>query len=153
MLRRARNSIQDAGRLARGGVPLRELREVRAAAGQLPRAEACHGDLRAANAVLDEELGGMVVLEWAGVDTGPRHVDLLTLWATSAAAQDRARVADAVLERTAAWEQSDVGLLWHAVALEQLVARLTRPDRGDGLDTAFARARLAEARRIAADLG
>jgi hypothetical protein len=46
-----------------------------------------------------------------------------------------------------------VGLLWHAVALEQLVARLTRPDRGDGLDAAFARARLADARRIAADLG
>jgi hypothetical protein len=151
-LRRARNSIRDAGRLVRGGVPLRELREVRAAARQLPRAEACHGDLRAANAVLDEEQGGMVVLEWAGVETGPRHADLLTLWATSAAAEDRARVAQAVLERTAAWEQPDVGLLWHAVALEQLVARLTRPDRGDGLDTAFARARLAEARRIAADL-
>ena len=47
----------------------------------------------------------------------------------------------------------DVGLLWHSVALEQLVARLTRSDRGDGLDAAFARDRLEEARRLAADLG
>ena len=152
-LRRARNSVQDAGRLVRGGVPLRELHAVRAAAAQLPRAEACHGELRAGNAVLDEELGEMVVLEWAGVDAGPRHVDLLTLWATAAGGEDRARIADAVLERTAAWEQPDVGVLWLAVALEQLVARLTRPDRGDGLDTAFARARLADARTMARALG
>ena len=151
-LRRARDSIHDGGRLVRGGVSLRELREVRAAAWQLPRAEACHGDLRAANVVLDGERGELVVLEWAGVATGPRHRDLLTLWATTAAAEDRARVADAVLERTAAWERPDVGLVWHAVALEQLVARLTRPDRGDGLDAAFARARLEDARRTAADL-
>ena len=46
-----------------------------------------------------------------------------------------------------------MGLLWHAVAFEQLVARITRPDRGDGLDAAFARARLAEARRTARELG
>ena len=58
-----------------------------------------------------------------------------------------------MLDRTAGWEVPDVGLLWHAVALEQLVSRLTHADRGDGLDSAFARARLAEARRIAADLG
>jgi hypothetical protein len=87
------------------------------------------------------------------VRSGPRHRDLLTLWATSPGDEDRALIADAVLDRTAAWEHPDVGLLWHAVALEQLVARLTRPDRGDGLDAAFARARLADARRIAADLG
>ena len=153
VLRRARSSIEDAGRLARGGIRFGELRAVRTAAGQLPLVEACHGDLRAANAVLDEELGAMVVLEWAGVQTGPRHRDLLTLWATSAGDEDRARIADAVLERTAAWELPDVGLLWHAIALEQLVARLTRPGRGDGLDTAFARARLAEARTMARRLG
>jgi len=152
-LRHALGSIEDAGRLVRGGVRLGELRAVRAAAGELPLAEACHGDLRAANLMLDGEAGGIVVLEWAGVRTGARHHDLLTLWATSAGHADRARIADAVLERTAAWEHPDVGLLWHAIALEQLVARLTRPDRGDGLDAAFARARLAEARRIAADLG
>jgi aminoglycoside phosphotransferase len=152
-LRRAVSSIEDAGRLVRGGVRLGELRAVRAAAGQLPLVEACHGDLRAANAVLDEDLDEMIVLEWAGVQTGPRHRDLLTLWATSARGEDRARIADAVLERTAAWELPDVGLLWHAIALEQLVERLTRPDRGDGLDAAFARARLAEARTMAGRLG
>jgi aminoglycoside phosphotransferase len=152
-LRRALGSVEDAGRLVRGGLRPGELRAVRAAAEQLPLAEACHGDLRAANAVLDEEVGGIVVLEWAGVGSGARHRDLLTLWATAPEEDDRARIADAVLERTAAWEYPDVGLLWHAIALEQLVARLTRPDRGDGLDAAFARARLAEARRIAADLG
>jgi hypothetical protein len=151
-LRRARASVQDAGRLVRAGVPLGELRAVRAAARQLPLAEIGHGDLRAANAVLDEELGRLVVLEWAGVQTGPRHRDLLTLWATTPGEEDRARIADVVLERTAGWEEPDVGVLWHAVALEQLVARVTRPDRGDGLDAPFARARLAEARRIAADL-
>ena len=84
---------------------------------------------------------------------GPRHRDLLTLWATSPDGEDRGTIAEIVLDRTAGWEEPDVGLLWHAVALEQLVARLTRPNRGDGLDAAFARARLAEARRIAADLG
>ena len=152
-LRRALGSVEDAGRLVRGGVRLSELRAVRAAAGELPLAEACHGDLRAANLVLDGEVGGIVVLEWAGVRTGPRHHDLLTLWATSAGDADRARMADVVREHTAAWEHPDVGLLWQAIALEQLVARLTRPDRGDGLDAAFAHARLAEARRIAADLG
>jgi aminoglycoside phosphotransferase len=152
-LRRALGSVEDAGRLVHGGVRLSELRAVRAAVGELPLAEACHGDLRAANLVLDGEVGGIVVLEWAGVRTGPRHHDLLTLWATSAGDADRARMADVVLEHTAAWEQPDVGLLWQAIALEQLVARLTRPDRGDGLDAAFAHARLAEARRIAADLG
>ena len=151
-LRRVLGSVEDAGRLVRGGVRLGELRAVRAAAGELPLAEACHGDLRAANAVLDEEVGGIVVLEWAGVGAGPRHRDLLTLWATSAAEEDRARIADAVLERTAAWEHPDVGLLWHAIALEQLAARLTRPDRGDGLDATFARARLAEARGRAREL-
>jgi hypothetical protein len=152
-LRRARASVQDAGRLVRGGVPLSELRAVRAAARLLPLAEVAHGDLRAANAVMDEELGRLVVLEWAGVEAGPRHRDLLTLWATTAGAEDRARVADVVLERTAAWEEPDVGVLWHAVALGQLVARLTRPDRGDGLDAAFARERLAEARTLARELG
>ena len=152
-LRRARASVQDAGRLVRAGIPLGELRAVRAAARQLPLAEVGHGDLRAANAVLDEELGRLVVLEWAGVETGPRHRDLLTLWATTPGDEDRARIADVVLERTVGWEKPDVGVLWHAVALEQLVARVTRPDRGDGLDAPFARARLAEARRIAADLG
>jgi hypothetical protein len=152
-LRRALGSVEDAVRLVRGGVRLGELRAVRAVAAELPLAEACHGDLRAANLVLDEKVGGIVVLEWAGASAGPRHRDLLTLWATSAGDEDRARIADAVLERTAAWEYPDVGLLWHALALEQLVARLTRPDRGDGLDAAFARDRLAEARRIAADLG
>jgi hypothetical protein len=120
---RARASVEDAGRLVRGGVRLGELRAVRAAARQLPLAEVTHGDLRAANVVLDENRGTLVVLEWTQVDPGPRR-----------------------------WQQPDVGLLWHAVALEQLVARLTRPDRGDGLDAEFARARLAEARRIAADL-
>jgi hypothetical protein len=152
-LRRARASVQDAGRLVRGGVPLSELRAVRAAARLLPLAEVGHGDLRAANAVMDEELGRLVVLEWAGVEAGPRHRDLLTLWATTAGEEDRARVADVVLERTAAWEEPDVGVLWHAVALGQLVARLTRPDRGDGLDAAFARERLAEARTLARELG
>jgi aminoglycoside phosphotransferase len=152
LLRHARGSVGDAGRLVRGGVRLGELRAVRAAAGELPLAETCHGDLRAANLVMDGGAGGIVVLEWAGVRTGPRHHDLLTLWATSAGDTERAQIADAVLERAAAWEHPDVGLLWQAIALEQLVARLTRPDRGDGLDAAFARARLAEARRIAADL-
>jgi aminoglycoside phosphotransferase (APT) family kinase protein len=112
-----------------------------------------HGDLRAANAVLDGEQDRLVVLEWAGLRGGPRHVDLLTLWATTADAEDRAHVAEAVRRRTARWEEPDVGLLWHAVALEQLVARLTRSDRGDGLDAGFARERLAEARRIAAGMG
>jgi aminoglycoside phosphotransferase len=151
-VRRALGSVEDAGRLVRGGVRLGELRAVRSAA-ELPLVESCHGDLRAANLVPDGTVGGIVVLEWAGVRPGPRHHDLLTLWATSVAHADRARIAAAVLERTAAWERPDVGLLWQAIAWEQLVARLTRPDRGDGLDAAFAHARLAEARRIAADLG
>jgi aminoglycoside phosphotransferase len=150
---RARATVEDAGRLVRGGLRLGELRAIRAAARQLPLSEVTHGDLRAANAVLDEGRGGLVVLEWTQVCPGPRHRDLLTLWATTPDDEDRGALADAVLDRTAGWEAPDVGLLWHAVALEQLVARLTRPDRGDGLDAAFSRARLAEARQIAADLG
>jgi aminoglycoside phosphotransferase len=153
VLGRARATVEDVGRLLRGGVRLGELRAVRAAARQLPLSEVSHGDFRAANAVLDEARGGLVVLEWTGVCPGPRHRDLLTLWATTPDDDDRRAIGDLVLDRTAGWEEPDVGLLWHAVALEQLVARLTRPDRGDGLDAAFARARLAEARRIAADLG
>jgi aminoglycoside phosphotransferase len=150
---RARGSVEDLGRLLRHGVRLGELRAVRTAARQLPSAEVVHGDLRAPNAVLDGGLGRLVVLEWAGVRAGPRHRDLLTLWATTPDADDRAVVADTVLARTTGWEGPDVGLLWHAVALEQLVARITRPDRGDGLDVAFARARLADARRLATGLG
>jgi aminoglycoside phosphotransferase len=151
-LRRARASVGDTGRLLRGGVRLGELRAVRAAAAQLPLSEVTHGDLRAANAVLDDE-GRMVVLEWTGVRSGPRHRDLLTLWASTPADADRARIARVVLDRTAGWEEPDVGLLWHAVALEQLAGRLVRADRGDGLDLAFCRARLADARGIAAELG
>jgi hypothetical protein len=150
---RARGSVHDLTRLLRHGVRPGELRAVRTAARQLPLAEVEHGDLRAPNAVLDGELGRLVVLEWAGVRAGPRHRDLLTLWATTPDADDRAVVADTVLERTTGWEGPDVGLLWHAVALEQLVARITRPDRGDGLDVGFARARLADARRLATGLG
>ncbi len=97
--------------------------------------------------------GRLVVLEWSGVRAAPRHRDLLTLWATTPDPQDRAQVGEVVLSRTAGWEEPDVGLLWHAVALEQLVARLTRADRGDGLDAAFARARLDEARAMADELG
>jgi aminoglycoside phosphotransferase (APT) family kinase protein len=115
--------------------------------------EVSHGDFRAASAVLEEAGERLVVLDWAGLRSGPRHRDLITLWATTPGDQDRARVAETVLDRTAGWEAPDVGLLWHAVALEQLVARITRADRGDGLDVAFARERLTEARRIAADLG
>ncbi|MGK5113065.1 MULTISPECIES: phosphotransferase [unclassified Geodermatophilus] len=151
-LRRARASVGDTGRLLRGGVRIGELRAVRAAAAQLPLSEVTHGDLRAANAVLDDG-GRLVVLEWTGVRPGPRHRDLLTLWATTADEEDRAQIARVVLDRTAGWEEPDVGLLWHAVALEQLVERLTRPGRGDGLDLAFGRARLADARGIAAELG
>ncbi len=165
-LQRARASVGDAGRLLRGGVRLGELRAVRAAAAQLPLSEAGHGDLRAANAVLDTTApdttdpdadpggpGRLVVLEWSGVRPAPRHRDLLTLWATTPDAEDRTQVGEVVLARTAGWEEPDVGLLWHAVALEQLVARLTRSDRGDGLDAAFARARLDEARAMADELG
>ncbi|MFW3171933.1 phosphotransferase [Geodermatophilus sp. CPCC 206100] len=151
-LRRARASVGDAGRLLRGGVRMGELRAVRAAAAQLPLSEVTHGDLRAANAVLDDG-GRLVVLEWTGVRAGPRHRDLLTLWATSPDEEDRARIAQVVLDRTAGWEEPDVGLLWHAVALEQLVERITRPGRGGALDLAFSRARLADARGIAAELG
>jgi aminoglycoside phosphotransferase len=150
---RARASVEDTGRLVRGGIRPGELRAVRAAARQLPLSEVTHGDLRAANVVLDESRGSLVVLEWTQVHPGPRHRDLLTLWATTPDDADRGAIADTVRDRTAGWEEPDVGLLWHAVALEQLVARLTRPDRGDGLDVEFARARLAEARRIAGDLG
>jgi hypothetical protein len=103
--------------------------------------------------VLEEDDERLVVLEWAGLRPGPRHQDLLTLWATTPADVGRRQIAEAVLDRTAGWEVPDVGLLWHAVALEQLVARLTRPDRGDGLDVEFARQRLVEARQLAADLG
>jgi hypothetical protein len=156
-LRRARSTVTDTGRLVRGGLRLAELRAVRAAAAQLPLSEVGHGDYRAANLVVD---GGtpdgedrLVVLEWSGVRAAPRHRDLLTLWATTPDPQDRAQVGEVVLSRTAGWEEPDVGLLWHAVALEQLVARLTRADRGDGLDAAFARARLEEARGMAAELG
>ncbi|MGY1623485.1 phosphotransferase [Geodermatophilus sp. SYSU D00965] len=151
-LRRARATVGDTGRLVRGGIRLGELRAVRAAAAQLPLSEVTHGDLRAANALLDDE-GRMVVLEWTGVRPGPRHRDLLTLWASTVGDEDRAQIARVVLDRTAGWEEPDVGLLWHAVALEQLVARITRADRGDGLDLAFCRARLADARGIAAELG
>jgi aminoglycoside phosphotransferase len=152
-LRRAGASVGDAGRLMRAGVPLGELRAVRAAARQLPLVEVGHGDLRTANVVMDDGSGRLVVLEWAGVEAAPRHRDLLTLWATTGGEEDRERVADVVLERTAGWEEPDVGLLWHAVALDQLVARITRPERGDGLDAAFARARLADARALARELG
>jgi aminoglycoside phosphotransferase len=148
---RVRMGAEDTGRLVRGGVRLGELRAVRAAARQLPLGEVTHGDFRAANAVLEEE-DRLVVLEWAGLRSGPRHADLLTLWATTPDAEDRAQVAEVVRGRTARWEAPDVGLLWYAVALEQLAARITRPDRGDGLDVAFARARLTEARRIAAGM-
>jgi aminoglycoside phosphotransferase len=151
-LRRARTSVGTTTRLVRGGVRLGELRAVRAAAAQLPLSEVTHGDFRAANAVLDDG-GRMVVLEWTGVRPGPRHRDLLTLWATTADDDDRAAVARVVLDRTAGWEEPDVGLLWHAVALEQLAERITRPGRGDGLDLRFCRARLADARGIAAELG
>jgi hypothetical protein len=153
VLGRARATVEDAGRLLRAGVRLGELRAVRVAAAQLPLAEVSHGDLRAANAVLDEDAGRLVVLEWGGVRPAPRHRDLLTLWASAADADDRRAIGEVVLERTAGWERPDVGLLWHAVALEQFVARVTRPDRGDGLDVRFARARLVEARRMAAELG
>ncbi|MGY1708248.1 phosphotransferase [Geodermatophilus sp. SYSU D00758] len=152
VLRRARASVADAGRLARAGVRRGELRAVRAAAAQLPLSEVTHGDLRAANAVLGPD-GGLVVLEWTGVRPGPRHRDLLTLWSSTPGEEDRAAIARVVLDRTAGWEEPDVGLLWHAVALEQLAARVARPDRGDGLDLAFCRARLADARGIAAELG
>jgi aminoglycoside phosphotransferase len=152
-LARARASVQDSGWLVRGGVRLGELRAVRAAARELPLSEVVHGDFRAANLVLDGDDERLVVLEWAGLRPGPRHQDLLTLWATTPAEPHRRQVAEAVLDRTAGWEAPDVGLLWHAVALEQLVARLTRPDRGDGLDAEFARQRLVEARRLAGDLG
>jgi aminoglycoside phosphotransferase len=151
-LRRARASVGSTGRLVRGGIRLGELRAVRAAAAQLPLSEVTHGDFRAANAVLDDT-GRLVVLEWTGVRSGPRHRDLLTLWASTPDEEDRARIARVVLDRTAGWEEPDVGLLWHAVALEQLAGRLTRADRGDGLDLAFCRARLADARGIAAELG
>jgi hypothetical protein len=150
---RARGSAEDVGRLLRNGVRLGELRAVRAAAGRLPLPEVGHGDLRAANAVLDDELDRLVVLEWAGVHSGPRHGDLLMLWATTPDGEDRARIAETVLTRTAGWEKPDVGLLWHAVALEQLVERITRPERGDGLDVGFARRRLTEARQEATRLG
>ena len=152
-LARARAAVQDSGLLVRGGVWLGELRAVRAAARELPRSEVVHGDFRAANLVLEEDDERLVVLEWAGLRPGPRHRDLLTLWATTPAEAGRRQIAEAVLDRTAGWEVADVGLLWHAVALEQLVARLTRPDRGDGLDAVFARQRLVEARQLAADLG
>src|SRR5690242_8697691 len=66
-LGRARASVEDAGRLVRGGVRLGELRAVRAAARQLPLSEVSHGDLRAANVVVDENRGGLVVLEWTHV--------------------------------------------------------------------------------------
>jgi aminoglycoside phosphotransferase len=153
LLGRARAGAEDTARLLRGGVRMGELRAVRAAAGELPLSEVAHGDFRAANLVADGGQGRLVVLDWSGVTPGARHRDLLTLWATTPAAADRAQIAEAVLDRTAGWEVPDVGLLWHAVALEQLVARLTRADRGDGLDTGFARERLEEARRLAADLG
>jgi hypothetical protein len=151
-LGRARAKAEDTGRLLRSGVRLGELRAIRAAARALPLSEVSHGDFRAANAVLDGENGGLVVLEWVGVQPAPRHRDLLTLWATTPDDADRQAIAEVVRERTAAWEGPDVGLLWHAVALEQVVARVTRPDRGDGLDLRFARSRLAEARRMAAQL-
>jgi hypothetical protein len=152
-LARARAAVQDSGRLVRGGIRLGELRAVRAAARELPLCEVGHGDFRAANVVLDGDQGRLVVLEWSGVRAVPRHHDLLSLWATAPDDADRRQIAEAVLDRTAGWEVPDVGLLWHAVALEQSVARLTRPDRGDGLDAGFAHARLAEARRLAGDLG
>jgi hypothetical protein len=151
-VRRARASAEDAARLVRGGVRLGELRAVRAAIRELPRSEVSHGDLRASNVVVVEE-ERPVVLEWSGVRAGPRHRDLLTLWATTPGSDERARIAETVLDRTAGWEVPDVGLLWHAVALDQFAVRITHADRGDGLDLAFARERLAEARRIAADLG
>ncbi|MGZ4656198.1 MAG: phosphotransferase [Blastococcus sp.] len=150
---RARTSVQDASRLVRGGVRIGELRAVQAAARKLPLSEVVHGDFRAANVVLDEEADRLVVLEWAGVRAGPRHRDLLTLWATTPDDEHREGIAEVVLERTPRWEWPDVGLRWHAVALEQLVERLTRPDRGDRLGAGFARSRLAEARRMAARLG
>jgi aminoglycoside phosphotransferase len=150
---RARASAEDTARLVRAGVRLGELRAVRTAARQLPLSEVSHGDFRAANAVLDEDLGRLVVLDWPRLRPGPRHHDLLTLWATTADAEDRAQIAEVVHSRTAAWERPDVGLLWHAVALEQLAARVTRPDRGDGLDAGFARRRVEEARRTARELG
>jgi hypothetical protein len=150
---RVLSAVENVGRLLRAGVGLGELRAVRAAAGRLPLSEVGHGDYRAANAVIDEEGGRLVVLEWAGVRAVPRHRDLLTLWATTADGDDRRAVAEIVLERTAGWEAPDVGLLWHAVALEQLVERVTRPGRGDGLDVDFARRRLAGARGMAARLG
>ena len=151
-LGRVRGTVQDVGRLVRAGVRMGELRAVRAAAAQLPLSEVSHGYLCAANAVLDVERG-LVVLEWTGVRAAPRHRDLLTLWATTPAEADRAEIADVVLDRTAGWEEPDVGLLWHAVALEQLVERVTGSGRAEGPDVAGARARLAEARRYAAELG
>jgi hypothetical protein len=151
-LRRARGTVQDAGRLLRAGVRLRELRAVRGAAGQLPLSEVTHGDLAAANVVLDTD-GGLVVLEWTGVRPAPRHRDLLTLWATTPGEEDRAEIAEVVLARTAGWEQPDVGLLWHAVALERLVDRAVHSARAEEPEVAAARARLAEARRQAAALG
>jgi hypothetical protein len=150
---RARTSVEDAARLVRSGVRLGELRAVLAAARQLPLSEAGHGDFRAANAVLDDGADRLVVLEWAGVRAGARHRDLLTLWATTPGDGDREEIAEVVLARTTGWERPDVGLLWHAVALEQLVERVTRPERGDGLGVGFARRRLAEARRMASRLG
>ncbi len=151
-LSRVRGTVTDAGRLLRAGVRLGELRAVRAAAAQLPLSEVTHGDLCAPNAVLDVERG-LVVLEWTGVRAAPRHRDLLTLWATTPDEEDRAEIAEVVLERTAGWEEPDVGLLWHAVALEQLVERVTGSGRAEGPDVAAARARLAEARGRAVDLG
>lgn len=151
-LGRVRGTVQDTGRLVRAGVRLGELRAVRAAAAQLPLSEVTHGDLCAANAVLDTD-GELVVLEWTGVRAAPRHRDLLTLWATTPDEEDREQIADTVLDRTAGWEGPDVGLLWHAIALEQLVGRVTGSGRSGGPDLAGARARLAEARSRAAELG
>ncbi|MGY1743522.1 MULTISPECIES: hypothetical protein [unclassified Blastococcus] len=149
-LGRLRGTVQDTARLVRAGVRLGELRAVRAAAAQLPLSEVTHGDLRADNAVLDTD-GGLVVLEWTGVRAAPRHRDLLTLWATAPDAEDRAEIADVVFDRTAGWEEPDVGLLWHAVALEQLVRLVAAAGRAEELTAA--RARVDEARRHAADLG
>ncbi|SEO71069.1 hypothetical protein [Trujillonella endophytica] len=151
-LSRLRGTVQDTGRLVRAGVPLGEVRAVRAAAAQLPLSEVTHGDLCAANAVLDADRG-LVVLEWTGVRAASRHRDLLTLWASTPDEEDRAEIADVVLDRTAGWEGPDVGLLWHAIALEQLVERVTGYGWADGPDVGAARQRLAEARQRAVELG
>lgn len=106
-----------------GGLDPRRFASAKRAAAELPRDTLCHGDFHPNNVLFDARAGRVAVIDWSYLGFQPRGTDLVYFWTRLPDPEDRALLAERLIESSD--DRRHLGTLMRWIAIRSYAEMIT----------------------------